>query len=200
MTMQFENGYFHGEGSNYEDYTKKKFDQLAVDLISILGLNPYSRVVDFGCATGGLLKALIDRGIGNVVGTDISYWAIKYGRKQYNLPSTVLQLFNRQLLEEPASFLLALDVLEHVPTEELNEILSSIKAAKMVVRIPVSDTEGGPYILEVSRNDKTHIQAHTKKWWEDLFRHWGYEPFLTLQGTAIFDSEGVLARAYARPS
>lgn len=194
--MIFERGYYTGDGSNYSDYTRKSFDLLAEELISFLGLTSAQSLLDFGCATGGLLHALIQRAITNVTGTDISYWAIKFGRKEYGFSPQVLQHYNRQLLEDRRDVILMLDVLEHIPLDELEEVLSVIRAQRLVVRVPVSAKEGEDFVLEVSKNDKTHVQIHAKSWWEDLLVKYNFSLEKILQGRAIYDSPGVLARVY----
>ena len=60
---------------NYKGYLKRKYGRQATDLMS-LGIDVDDVIVDFGCATGGLLSALADKGCSFVYGTDISDWAI----------------------------------------------------------------------------------------------------------------------------
>lgn len=197
--MIFERGYFQdSQIGNYKDYLNRMFGDQAADLVTALCLDPRTRILDFGCATGGLVAALRARGLGSVVGTDISYWAIRHGRKSHGLASDVLQHYNRQLLEEDFDLVLFLDVLEHVPTDELGELLSFLVADRIVVRVPVSAGEGENFVLQVSRNDKTHVQVHDKGWWEDLFHRHRYVLDLVLQTPTIYDSAGVLSRVYRR--
>lgn len=197
--MKFERGYFQDSTtSNYQDYVQKKFDALGTDLAEALGLVPEHWVLDFGCATGGLVAVLRSMGFTNVIGTDISYWAIAHGRKVYGLGKDVLHHYNRQLLEGEFDFVFLLDVLEHVPTEELDNLLDCLSPDRIVVRIPVSAREGEHFVLEVSRNDKTHIQVHTKEWWEELLARHGFRLDDILQTGSIYDSEGVLSRTYRR--
>lgn len=189
-----ENYYINSTISNYSDYREKKFTGLANDLF------PYLRnkiVLDYGAATGGLVHSLRELGI-SCVGTDISYWAITYGRKHYGLPEDVLQLYNMQLLEYHFDTVLFLDVLEHIPNYDLNNILEIIKAPQIIVRIPVSSVEGEDFVLDVSKNDKTHIQVHAKEWWFSSFREAYYTEFLPLSTDNIYDSEGVMAGIFYR--
>jgi cyclopropane fatty-acyl-phospholipid synthase-like methyltransferase len=191
--MKFEQQYFiHSKRSNYEDYRKKKFKALAQDLISNLRLNPNTSVLDFGCATGGLLFELKQLGITNIKGTDISYWAIDYGKRYYGLHKE-MEYMNINLLTQPFDVVFFLDVLEHVPTVfELERFFQLLSSKTVVVRLPVSEQEGKPFVLEVSRNDTTHVQCHSKQWWADLFDRHGYL-FHPLNAGHIYDSHGVMA-------
>ena len=198
--MIFERDYFqNSEVSNYQDYTSRKFEDLADDLVSELRLGREEKVLDFGCATGGLVAALRLKGFNGVMGTDISYWAISHGRHEFGLSKDVLHHYNRQLLEGDFATVLMLDVLEHVHTEELDNLLGCLVTPRIAVRIPVSAREGEHYVLEVSRADKTHIQVHTKDWWSSLLGKHGFvmDKLFTTERT-IHDSDGVLARAFRR--
>lgn len=193
--LKFEEPYFKdSQISNYEDYTQRKHDKLCGELIS-MGIKPGHAIVDFGCATGALVHEFLRRGYHNICGTDVSFWAINHGRTVFGLTETQLQYLNYSLLESGADWLFCLDVLEHVGDLELQKILSIIRCGKLVMRVPISATEGGPYVLPVSRNDKTHIQCHTKGWWFDTLA-----PFAQLEafvrGRVIYDSLGVLAAVF----
>lgn len=180
--------YINSTKSNYTDYREKKFIGLANDLY------PYVKnksVLDYGAATGGLIYELTNRNV-YCKGTDISYWAVEYGKKHYNLDNKLYH-YNPKLLADLFDVVLFLDVLEHIPDEELNTLLNMLQAKELIVRIPVSAYEGEDFVLEVSKNDKTHIQIHSKKWWLDLFSKYGYNIKVFLNTSSIYDSEGVLA-------
>lgn len=198
--MSFEKGYFvHSETSNYEDYRRKKFDKLADDLIRILELDENTTILDFGCATGGLLKSFRERGFENLRGTDISYWAIDYGKSTLGLEEE-LEYYNVNLLTCCYDVILFLDVLEHVPSVgEIKKYLSLVRdGTRIVVRVPVSEVEGKDFVLEVSRNDATHVQCHSKGWWTDLLAECGFTSGIGFIGRAIYESEGVFARCYRK--
>jgi hypothetical protein len=48
-------------------------------------------------------------------------------------------------------------------------------------------------VIKRSKNDKTHIQIHSKQWWLDLFSKYDYNISTVLKEKHIYDSEGVLA-------
>ena len=196
--MIFERGYYiDSTVSAYKDYPSKDYTQLAEDIIRLAQLPPGCAVLDFGCAVGLLVDSMFKKGI-DIVGTDISYWAINYGRERLSLPKKVLQHYNRQLLEDPFDFTLFLDVLEHIPEKEIEEILSLVEAPFLIVRIPVSEIEGGDFIIEIHRKDSTHIQCHSKEWWEAFFDKYDYITHDILQGEAIYESPEMLCRVLVR--
>ena len=190
--LKFEEPYFKdSQISNYEDYTQRKHDKLCEELIS-MGIEPKHAIVDFGCATGALMHEFLRKGYRNIRGTDVSFWAINHGRTTFGIADDRLQYLNYSLLESGADWLFCLDVLEHIGSVELQKILGVIQCGRLVIRVPVSAMEGGPYILPVSRNDKTHIQRHAKDWWLNLLSNWAtLEAYL--EGCTIYDSLGVLA-------
>jgi len=191
----FEEGYFINSSiSNYDDYRKKKFDDQAKDL-EVLGLKKTNSILDFGCATGGLLKSLKSRGFVNIKGTDISYWAIEYGKQIFGL-DVELQFYNRQLLYFGADYIFMFDVLEHLPDTELYIILKLAKQGlkkQLLIRVPVSMKEGEDFYLEVSRNDKTHIQIHSKEWWIDSLAKMGFIFKNIIESKSMYSSDGVFS-------
>lgn len=199
MFEMFEKKYFvQSVISNYEDYRQRKFCKLADDLIRQLNLTSDLSILDFGCATGGLLREFKNRGFQHLKGTDPSFWGIIHGKEILDLVEE-LNFYNLDLLTKQFDLLFLLDILEHVPTElELNMILKLNKAPKVIVRIPVSAKEGEAYVLPVSRNDITHVQCHTKEWWTNLFEKHGYELDMLLHGEAIYDSDGVFAGVFKK--
>jgi predicted TPR repeat methyltransferase len=195
----FERDYFiDSKVSNFRDYLSKKYDKQVDDLFTQTPLSTKMRVLDFGCGAGGLLRELRVRGCENLCGTDISRWAIKMG-KEYGLDD-ILHYFNMDLLDRPWEFVIFQDVLEHIPTlEELNWVLETIWAdAYVYIRVPVSENEGENFVLQVSRNDATHFQCHSKKWWDQFVKDLGYDLVCVINGKAIYESPGVLARVYRR--
>jgi 2-polyprenyl-3-methyl-5-hydroxy-6-metoxy-1,4-benzoquinol methylase len=181
--------YVDSKISNYQDYRKKKFSGLADDLYPYLA---HKKILDYGCATGGLVHELYLRDV-SCKGTDVSRWAIDFGRQRYGFMKDKLVHDAFWLLQEDFGVVLFLDVLEHIPDDHLNCVLDMLKANQLIVRIPVSKIEGEDFVLDVSKNDKTHIQIHSRGWWLDTFKKYGYTAFVALNEPNIYNSEGVLA-------
>jgi len=200
----FDKKYFVGATkSNFKDYRKRKFEALALDLITTMfDIHGHINLLirDFGCGTGALVHQLHSHGITDIKGTDISQWSIAHGKNNYN--PELLEYYNRNMLTEPhIDFILFLDVLEHMPLYEIEnifKILEQSKPKRIIIRLPVSQKEGEDYILPVSRNDKTHIQVHSKRWWDFLFTQHGFTCESIIRKNNIYESAGVLARVYRR--
>jgi len=181
---------------NYHDYLRRKFDALASDIISELGCDKDNLIIDFGCGYGGLLNELYKRDYTNCYGTDISNWAIEYGRSVFQEVADRLQYYNRNLLSLPKDHVLFLDVLEHMPE---HEAISSLQLALenlsgyIICRIPISVEEGKRYFLEVSNNDTTHINCHCRKWWLQTLEGVGFKFVGDIKRKTIYSSKGVLA-------
>ena len=195
--QEFEYDYFINSSiSNYQDYLQKKYNMLAEEIIWELKIKEKDNVLDFGCATGALLKEFKKRGYKNIIGTDISVWAIEYGKNHFGMKNN-LKHYSLDLLTTENDWIFFLDVLEHMNDPELNrifKILSKHKPNKgVVVRIPVSLDEGENYAYEISRNDKTHIQCHSKKWWLKFFKKYKFKFSKVFLSQNIYDSKGVLA-------
>lgn len=195
----FEQGYFEDSCySNYLKYNDRCYDRLATTLVSECAMQTKDVIVDYGCATGILISSLKKQGFRNLTGTDISYWAIQYGKRQFGLVKE-LQHYSWHLLMIPKDWLIALDVLEHIPTHQellltLKLIQASIIRKGFIVRLPVSVNENEDFYLEVSRKDQTHFQKHCKHWWLKLFASFDFYPMKYFSSEPeIWDSTGVLA-------
>jgi predicted TPR repeat methyltransferase len=207
MKEKFKEDYFvkdvdSKDGSNYIDYRTKKFSVLADNIIEIFELGDNNsgkkNILDFGCATGALLKELKDRGFSDIKGTDISNWAIEYGKDAFRLESD-LEFYNRNLLCEPFDYIIMLDVLEHLPDYELETVLGLAKKGlrhKLLVRIPVSLVEGEDFVLDVSKNDRTHIQIHDTQWWLNKIESVGFKYLTDIHKDAIYSSPGVFCAIF----
>lgn len=190
--------YENSNVSNYKNYNDRCYDNLVQSLITECNMKKDDSIIDYGCATGLLIRSFKNYRFTKLIGTDISNWAIKEGRNKFNLKSE-LRYFKMDLLATHKDWIIALDVLEHISTfEELVHILCIIKKITtrkgIIVRIPVSKNEGEDFHLEVSRIDKTHYQIHSKQWWLKLFATFDIYPVKFFdKKPEIWDSDGVLA-------
>lgn len=199
MVTSFEKDYFvKSKISNYQNYLTKKFDSLARDLADFFNLKKDDIIIDFGCGCGGLVFELKERGFRKVKGTDISNWVIEQGKKMFSLGHEI-EYYNRDMLAKKKDFVFLLDVLEHMPGHEIGFVLDMAKKGLnkyIVIRVPVCRKEGEPYVLDVSRNDKTHIQCHTRDWWIRTFEEKGYKFVEDLHLNSIYSSEGVFSGVF----
>ena len=203
MNQEFGEQYFVGKvDSNYVDYRLRKFDGLANDLTRALPIRSMDVVIDWGCATGALINSLRQLGIRNVKGSDISTWAIEWGRNAFNLTDNELHYYDLNLLGMQKDWVLALDVLEHCPGHELDRFLSILARSPprkgLVIRVPVSAKEGEDFVLDVSKNDRTHVQIHDKAWWRRKLAQAGLQESRVIQEKHIYDSTGVYCAVFTK--
>lgn len=165
-------------GEKYEK-TAREIEQLLACLK--LNVKPY---LDYGCAVGHLVKGFNSIGVEAIEGYDISKWAVN------EAVSRGVRAFNS--LEENKHYGVAffLDVLEHIPEEEMEQIFANLSMNCFVFRIPVTKDVGGDYVLECSRKDPTHLIRWTKAQWNSFFFKFGYST-ISLDLNTIYDTEGV---------
>ena len=185
--MSYNKSYY--ESLNYSDYLdrQRRYTQLADEtsrlLDSLFLLD--TPILDYGCAVGFLANSLNNAGL-ETYGYDTSEWAIYQAKDKIGiLASTTLRRKDYKV----GYFL---DVLEHIPEQDLAPIFNDLKLPVILVRIPVCKANGGPYLLEVSERDKTHIVRWTKDTWLDFFTKIGYT-VMPLNLYSLYDSDGVFS-------
>ncbi len=188
MNRNFDENYY--TTVNYADYLDRydRYEKLTVDIVDLLkkvGLQKKdSRILDYGCAVGFLVEALVKMGYKNTYGFDISEWAIKKAKeKGLNIVPEITKDFY--------DVIYCLDVVEHMYDDEIHTFLSNFDTKAMVVRIPVSTDNGESFHLAVSRRDPTHINCKTKEQWKELFKKYGFENFLDINLSQIYSTTGV---------
>ena len=196
--MKFERDYFiNSKTSNYKDYREKNYDRLASEIIQDAKIEDSDFVLDYGCATGILVNAFRIQGVPFTFGTDISYWAITYGKDKYQ-DNSLDYLTVQYLNDDSFSTVLFLDVLEHIEIDELKEMFKILKIPKIIARIPVTEKTGNNYELEVHRKDQTHQLARTKPWWNEFLEFYGYKSTHIFHRDSIYETRGVMCRIYER--
>lgn len=140
--------------SNYEGYSWKP--QLTVPvcklMMSFLGAQRGDSVLDFGCARGFYIKALIGLGY-DAWGYDVSQWAIENCD-----PEVRNRVFTAPPRPGSLDYILSKDVLEHIEESELRRVISDfieMTAKAALIIVPLSDAEG-QYVSPVDRQDVTH--------------------------------------------
>jgi|TARA_R110001592_G_scaffold196461_1_gene444253 SAM-dependent methyltransferase len=176
---------------NYTNYLErsKKYVKHAEDIIQLLEsislTTKKSRILDYGCAVGFLIEGLNEKGYKNVEGFDISEWAVNECKAK---GLDVTDKFTNQDYD----LMMVLDVFEHMTDEEISTALKYFKSNLMLVRIPCS-VNGEDFHLDISKLDPTHCNCKTKKEWEELLRKYGYNIFLKLNASTIYDTPGVIS-------
>lgn len=180
--------------SNYANYFERadRYKKTANELVDLLGklnlVDTDSKILDFGCAVGFLGRALMELGLKDVSGFEVSSWAAGEARNHgLRVYEDIGELDNMV-----PKVMFVLDVFEHMTPEQIHQAINLIKPQLMVVRIPCALVENGDFHLEISRQDPTHINCLTKEQWISCFRNQGYNTFISLNLYTIYDSPGVM--------
>lgn len=141
---------------------------MAEQLISVLGVNPqgHRTVLDFGCARGYLVRALVELGI-DAYGYDKSKWAIENcDEKVKDRVSNTLHLDRRY------THVVSKDVLEHIEESELYDLIPrlwNVTLDSMFFIVPMTDPDGN-YLREEDEADITHVIRWQMHEWMNFFR------------------------------
>lgn len=174
----FENGVNVGKSlySNYRwipDLTLP----MAFRMIETLRIESNSKILDYGCAKGFLVKAmrLLYR---DCYGVDISEYAIE---NSDNDISRCLQLIDKpsDLLFLPFNinsfdFVIAKDVFEHISPEVLEETVFNLRQICKCLFVIVPLGDGKKYYESSYEFDKTHIIREDVDWWRNVFLRNGF--------------------------
>ena len=187
--------------ANYSHYLWKadRYRHLARDLSDLLEKvsvwQDADRLLDFGCGPGFLVQGFQQLGK-QASGCDISEWSVRYGSEELGIP--FLRMPDQIDWDTRWSIVTALDVLEHMTDDDIGTAFDRLNAEHLVLRIPLTAEDGGTFVLPVSEADPTHINRKTAASWERLLDGLGYEPWLRLNLSTIWESEGVLSRVYRK--
>lgn len=164
--------FLHGKESGkslYEDYhwLPDLTIPMAGTIANLLGIRKDQSILDFGCARGYVVKAFRLLGF-EAYGVDASEWAIENGDPEVR---NCLQVGTRPYGRY--SWIIAKDVLEHVPAEELlnlvPRLLDSASLGIFVV-VPLSPTIDQPYVVPEYELDVTHVVRWDLPRWVALFQ------------------------------
>lgn len=161
----FEDGVRSGK-SCYENYTwqpTRSFEEA----IELFGRYEDSKILDYGCAKGYLVKAMRLLGL-NAWGEDISDYAIS------NCPSDVKRYVSK-VTTKKYDVIFCKDVLEHVPERQLQGILKMLqgRAKQFLFIIPLGDD--GRYRIPVYEFDPSHVIKQDEEWWFRQFKKAGFK-------------------------
>ncbi len=188
--------------ANYVDYLDRgpRYEKMARELDDFFFKakirEPKEPLLDFGCATGHLVRGFQEQGYICVTGYDISRWAVKHGN---SLPSDdpLLNLTNDvAILERAFHMVTAFDVFEHIRLPELIGILGTLDSRYLVLRVPVLENGSDDYPLEAHRRDPTHVLRMRRNEWNATLEGAGWTMVCRLNLHSVWDSCGVFAAVY----
>jgi hypothetical protein len=201
--------------SNYAGYLERSeryermVQELEYELFRILKLDfKHSPVIDYGCGVGFVVKAFQKLGYTNAWGYDVSDWAIKWGHQ--HLALELHRSFDvyagfwptqHDLSFIPCknwSLMTAFDVFEHMTHAQIYGTLCKFNPRHILVRIPITNEDGGKFVLSVSEADPTHITRLTRESWHKVFAEGDYRFLFNVNLGNIYDSDGVMCAMFRR--
>lgn len=167
----YENGIKSGV-SGYENYHYIPTRSIG-EAVTICDTIKFDSVIDFGCAKGFLVHALTLLGK-NAIGVDISDYSINNCH-----PSVKDKVFlmdkSVDLMGIKADLLIAKDVLEHIPAEQIPAVLKSFYGVcdKAFLVIPLGDNDS--FRIREYEMDKTHVTKKDEEWWINQINASGFK-------------------------
>lgn len=151
--------------SGYENYSWMAERAFPMALF-LRGRFGQSTILDYGCAKGFLVHAMRMLGM-RAYGYDISKYAVEHCHpavKKYLIPT----------LDREFDSVVAKDVLEHVSSSEIEDVLKNIRGVcnKALFVIPLGDR--GKYRIPAYHLDQSHVIAEDEEWWLTKFSTAGF--------------------------
>lgn len=157
---------------------------MAQAIVDHCGIVKGSRVLDFGCARGYLVKAMLGLGF-DAYGVDLSEWALENCDPEVKGRVTKIEGLAHRYMMTPFDWIVAKDVLEHVEYVE-RMILALMDAATVGVFavVPLSPLDKNRYVIPSYEEDITHIQRWSLPTWVRMFIHpgWSVQASYRLKG------------------
>jgi len=138
-----------------------------------------SKILDFGCAKGFIVKAFMELGFRNVWGVDISQYAVDNADPDVKLKIILNENFKKINLDAKYfDFIISKDTLEHLTKNELDFYLKELGRltkphGKHLHVIPIGD--GKRYNCPDYEKDATHIIKEDIDWWMRKFQDHNYK-------------------------
>ena len=137
-------------------------------------------ILELGCGYGVYVRAMRDMGYRNCVGIDVSEEQVRTAETELGLTGLVRQADAFQWLDQRRGFydcILALDVLEHLSTEQMLTLGRSIRCAlkpggRLIVQVPNGMAPMNP----IRYGDLTHERAFTVQSINQFFKYAGLLP------------------------
>lgn len=147
--------------SAYEQY-KWMPERTIREASSIINNIQFNTVLDYGCAKGFMVYAM--RLLGKEAhGVDVSEYAVTHGHEKIKQYLSVIE--TPEDIKGGWDLIIAKDVLEHIPKEELPAVLSAFRrrCKYLFVGVPLGD--GKRYRIREYEMDVTHVVREPEEWW-----------------------------------
>jgi SAM-dependent methyltransferase len=140
---------------------------LAHHIVQHCDIKPKHEILDFGCAKGYLVHALRLLGY-QAYGYDISEYAIDQA------PMEVQSHVNSYMPVGKYDWLIVKDVLEHIPYEEIDEVLQQLAEMSQHIFAIIPLAENGKFHINAYEQDETHYIRENLSWWFNKLNQHGF--------------------------
>lgn len=143
-------------------------------IIQYLGIERNQKILDYGCAKGFMVKAFRMLGY-DAWGQDISRYALENAdpeTKNYLYHVEDSKAFTTKF---PYNWVVSKDVLEHVPYDQIDDVIEHISCEAPDVFMIVPLGRNGQYNILEYENDITHQIREPAAWWINLFDEHGFD-------------------------
>ena len=133
-------------------------------IIKFLKINKNHKILDFGAAKGFMVKAFRMLGY-SAWGKDISQYAIENADHEIKSFMSFVDDNDGMVYD----WVIAKDVLEHIPYDEIDDTIEKLKhfAPNMFIIVPLG--RDNKFIIKEYENDITHHIREPANWWIELF-------------------------------
>ena len=138
---------------------------MCCELKERLPLRKGQKILDFGCAKGFMVKAFCLLGL-DAYGYDLSEYAVSQA------PSDVRDKVFNEVPNLDFDWVIAKDVLEHVPYNEIHGILEDMPGQQLFIVVPLG--REGRFNVPAYELDTTHIIKEPLEWWRDKIERAGF--------------------------
>lgn len=148
---------------------------LAYRIIKTAGIKDHETILDYGSAKGYLVYALRILDF-EAYGCDISEYAISKTHEEVKDYNKLIDNENNLVpFEQTFDWIISKDVLEHIPYEKIDYVLTHFtqKTKKCFLTIPLAENK--KYYISDYESDVTHIIRENALWWKEKFEHNGFE-------------------------
>lgn len=147
--------------SAYENYRWMP-ERTIREASSIINRINFNSVLDFGCAKGFMVYAMKLLGKDSH-GVDISEYAIANAHEK--VKDRVTHITKASDIRGRYDLIIAKDVLEHIPKEDIPETLKVLSdhCSSILIAVPLGD--GKRYRIREYEMDITHVVREPEEWW-----------------------------------
>ena len=147
--------------SAYENYRWMP-ERTIREASSIINNIQFNTVLDFGCAKGFMVYAM--RLLGKEAhGVDVSQYAVENCHPKVQKYLSIID--NSEDIKGGWDLIIAKDVLEHIPKEEVLDTLKSLRNRCKTIFIAVPLGDGQRYRIREYEMDITHVTKEPEEWW-----------------------------------